>query len=565
VHIERHVFGSFRGYGTLARSPGLSSEDARFLEGSAYGFGQTDDRNYLKSLNSSPAFFTRPLRGGRRALTRVLEGERDDNGRPTLRMVTAVVAQAEWDDELRGDVGALLRQRKIWEWTPGTPLESVDLAIDSSKGQVARKSAERIVELISELERTLSDAAAAIVISENDFSSDEVCAVEMLMPKSVRPRFSSACRCLSTQIGVSLNCLATEASMQRLTYRHDPSAPSSPFGRFLWVNGLSTGMLPVSEAIGYRRFGTLDDRNAIGSAAPVLPPPLPPPSERKPMFWAALGIGLVGAILCGFALGVWYGRRSATPAKLVAVTQPATQPKPAIANQPPPPQHPAVPVTSPPALVYELGPAEGPPAPPIVISPPISPQPASPQRPPQAVFKESQTSERPEATSTPGSAKVTEGIAVQRSQTLPSTTQTTPQKSPEEVFADAKQQYHKMMISIKEQGHLDEDGNADRLKEISQFLARTHDVPENAEGWLNEVKDVIKHLNGVVELTVELHRMIDGYARAKPSDRPQLLTEIQAKQQALESAVEDAKRSLELKRFEYTPAAKAIKRAKALR
>jgi hypothetical protein len=64
MRIERHVFGSFSGYTTLAKSAGVSLDDCRQLESTAYSFGQSHDRGFIKSLAKTPAYFTRSMTGG---------------------------------------------------------------------------------------------------------------------------------------------------------------------------------------------------------------------------------------------------------------------------------------------------------------------------------------------------------------------------------------------------------------------------------------------------------------------------------------------------------------------
>jgi hypothetical protein len=319
--IERHVFGSYKGYATLAQSGGVSSDDAQALEGSAYGFGQSQDRKFLKSLRSQPAYFTRNLRGGRRALTRVLEGNLDDNGRPTLCMITAVISQRDWDTELAGDVSLLLSDPSIWQWDSGGEIEAIEKTFAVPDTALSRRGAGRVVELISQLERSMA-AGLPMVVSCQDYSEDEMRAVEMLVPPGVRGQFRSARRSLSSQLGVTLNCIATEAPEQKLTFRPGGDGTPTPFGEFIWQNGLAEGRIPVAEVITYHAFG----RGIRAAAAPVAAISAPPPassdveehrgnSMRIALILLAMAIMFLSGLITG--IFVWQSKH---PAVVVTAT-----------------------------------------------------------------------------------------------------------------------------------------------------------------------------------------------------------------------------------------------------
>jgi len=324
LRIERHVFGSFSGYGTLARSPGLSPDDCRFLEGSAYAFGQTDDRRYLKSLRASPAFFTRSMRGGRRALTRVIEGAPDDGGRPTLSMVTAVLSQRDWDGELCGDVGALLRQAPLWAWRPGDELPAIDLPAPALSTSIGRRSAAKVAQLVSQIENSLaSGAGSPVIVACDEFSAEEVAVVEMLVPPAARSRFTSAWRSLSAQFPATLNCLAPEAPAQTITYRLDASAPLTTYVQFLADQGLSRGQLPVAEVLTYQRFARSSRQHAPAPVPATVAPPPPPPVRRWPLKWVT---GSAAMAASTFALGFYLGTRTTSPPQALVTVAPTTAP-----------------------------------------------------------------------------------------------------------------------------------------------------------------------------------------------------------------------------------------------
>ena len=65
MKAERHLFGSFDGYQTLAASPGVS--DAEAAELSEFGFGQTSDQATLEGLSRRLCVLGRPTRVDRRS------------------------------------------------------------------------------------------------------------------------------------------------------------------------------------------------------------------------------------------------------------------------------------------------------------------------------------------------------------------------------------------------------------------------------------------------------------------------------------------------------------------
>lgn len=265
--IERHIFGSYKGYTTLARSPGVSIDDSRILESAAYSFGQTYDARFNKTLARTPAFFTRTLRGGRRALARVLEGAPDDNNRPTLRVVTVIVSQQDWDSQLFGDVQLLLEEESLWQWDGSAQPAAMEITFRPPSYLVPRKSVPRVLALLSEIERGHA-AHRGVVVSANEFSQQEIACLEILVPPLVRVEFTSAYRTLSPQLQATVNCLAAEAGSQdRVTFRFQPEHTHlSPYAEYLYNSGFASGSIPLERIMAYNRFGM---------------PPVHPPSEVK--------------------------------------------------------------------------------------------------------------------------------------------------------------------------------------------------------------------------------------------------------------------------------------------
>lgn len=316
VHIERHVFGSFKGYTTLARSAGISPADASRLEGGTYGFGQTNDFDYLSSLNTAAAYFTQALPGQRRGLTRVLQGNNDDNGRVTLQMMTAIISQVDWDNQLNGDIAPLLIDRTLWQWSGQPSIEALERHYSPSRLVLSQSSARKAAALISALEH---GAQTPLVVSEAEFTYDEVRLVEALIPPANRASFTTANRTLGAQLRVSINRLASAAPIQKINFHFDEGQPLSPYAQALWGAGLNRGTVPIPFIRQDRYFGrprpTAQDAQIYDLAsqsppdfpiaspqwgAPPAPPLLPPPRHSRRLLWLIittatvllLGVGL---------------------------------------------------------------------------------------------------------------------------------------------------------------------------------------------------------------------------------------------------------------------------------
>ena len=111
IQVDRHLFGSFDGYRTLATSPGVTPDESAEL--SEFGFGQTSDPSILNSLHERLCVLGRPLRSGRIAITRAFAGPPDDAGRPTLRLCSLVFSDLQFL-EVRQGLKSLLGDSKIW-------------------------------------------------------------------------------------------------------------------------------------------------------------------------------------------------------------------------------------------------------------------------------------------------------------------------------------------------------------------------------------------------------------------------------------------------------------------
>lgn len=315
MRVERHIFGSFSGYTTLARSAQVAAEDIRSLESGAFAFGQTNERSVLEGLARQASYFTRLLPSGNRGLTRVIEGELDDNGRWTLLLVTAIVSQADWDSQLTGDVLKLLDADELWRWDRRPELQPVDMRVSAPDRSLPGKTVSKALALISELESHFTSRRSVLVTSD-DFSAADLRAVEILMPPSARPRFTSAYRSFSPSLPVALNCVATESAGGRSSFRYQPNLPLSPYAEYLSASGLSGGTIPYDAIADYRSFGAVGRTSAPAAQTAAIPTAAVAKrratgSSSGAPYWLLAVVVVLGMLAVGAAyfLGGEMGRR----------------------------------------------------------------------------------------------------------------------------------------------------------------------------------------------------------------------------------------------------------------
>lgn len=547
MRIERHVFGSFKGYTTLAASPGVGPEECRLLEGAAYGFGQSDDKRYLRSLRSSPAYFTRALRG-RRGVTRVLQGAPDDNGRPTLLMVTCLVGQREWDAELCGDVGLLLREDALWSWTPGEQIAAIEQAFPPPLSSVSRRSAGRVAALVSEIERRWN-GGAGITVSAGEFSLDEMRAIEILIPPQARGQFTSAYRSLGAQLAVTVNALAAEAPAQKISFTAAAGAPATPskYATILLAAGLADGKLPIGEAMTYRGFGAGMPRHEPSPDPPIAPPPptaLGRQTRRLPIVAGSVVLASVGFGV-GFISGIQYGRRGATnsaarpsPSAAVATTQ-ALSPAVTASESAVQPATTTAPTTTQTggAAVASSGPATQ-----------------------FAGTTLAAASPTPAAAQPAAAAPSTTGTTTQRTlfnEPLPDPKQIAKQAAERKAEADkARQAMEQVAASIRAKKGLDVQENRERVRLIADAMSR--DV-SGVGNWTQQEIRLIQTLKDLIDRCDELRSELDKYSRLRTDEKKKHYPQLVQAEQKIEPALLESGKALGEKKPLVCPEATALR------
>lgn len=279
VQVSRHVFGADRGYRTLAASSDVTPEVRRELE--AFTFGQTHDAGYLDSLGRVPAYWSRPLASGRRAITRVLNGEPDDQGRSTLLFITGVVDAREWLAGLCGEEPIVFANEEFCAWQPGTDLARVTIRIENRPARLTTpQQREKILSVLGALEGHNDDPRASLVVAEKELGPDDINLLTLLLPGDSRATFSYAMRSLSDGLPVRLNCLADCASRGKSRRRIVRWRPGMTYENWRYTSALAyfwkPGESPPWEFVANcKSFGQLHLGVSAGQAKQVstLPPP----------------------------------------------------------------------------------------------------------------------------------------------------------------------------------------------------------------------------------------------------------------------------------------------------
>lgn len=303
--VARHVFGCRQGYRTLAASPDVTPQDVRELE--SFKFGQTDDPRYLQSLASEPAYWSRPLRSGKRAVTRVLAGEPDENGRATLLLVSAVVTTADWVEMLRADCGALLAVSDLWKWTGANLLQPVPIRVESAARPVAGGQVrERVLELLAAVENSGVESRNGIVTTETECPPESVPFFARMLPTDAKAAVSYAVRSLSDGMSVTVNCLAAGVASNRLRRlsvgdgkRFDPTkVPYTAALAHFWTAGAEPPWTFVENCGTFGQARNHDvTRKSPGPTPPIATPTplevLPVRKRRFPTLWHGLIVLLI--------------------------------------------------------------------------------------------------------------------------------------------------------------------------------------------------------------------------------------------------------------------------------
>jgi len=112
LYADTHIFGSHDGYGTRAKSAGVTPQEERDL--TEFGYSDTYTHSHLTSLATIPSAYGRRLQSGRFAVTRVFAGPMDIAGRTTLEFRSLILSATDYL-AVRKSLPALLKETKFWQ------------------------------------------------------------------------------------------------------------------------------------------------------------------------------------------------------------------------------------------------------------------------------------------------------------------------------------------------------------------------------------------------------------------------------------------------------------------
>ncbi len=199
LHIQRHIFGSYKGYRTLGCSEDLLEQERKKLE--IFSFGQTSSLEYLDSLKNNPAFLMRPISESKYGLTRVFKGPLDDHKRSTLLFMTAVISKKDWVEVLKCDFSLLLKCEKIWKWNKKENF-SIDIDIPSSEKATSAITRQKVLSLLYLIEQKWNDSNTCILTDEHQCDLKTMRFLNMVLPLSASYHFSFAHRALNDAVPV---------------------------------------------------------------------------------------------------------------------------------------------------------------------------------------------------------------------------------------------------------------------------------------------------------------------------------------------------------------------------
>jgi hypothetical protein len=408
IHADTHVFGSTRGYGTVASSRGVRDEEARELESFQFGEASTADR--IARLETHAVMTGRALRSGRFAISRMMPAGVDDAGRPTVEVVTLVVEARDYE-ACAGALPMLADDAAFWRGArasaaSGTRVPAIAPVADANDPRVFR---------LFDLWRAAVRAGAAGVVPETE--SDSV----LRLVASLDPVDRARCR---WGIGLlSISAPADLCSIASGTSTHGARDVLRPAQSGAWHCGNESEYAAFRVTSGLARLPSVADIEvngrelgvpewALGSA----PSAQPKRAEKRPqsLLPFAIGSAVMSTAVLAVALVMWVQRGVGEDNSLAlfggndekpAAESPAGSPDPLGGALPPasPPAAPLAPPTQEPA-----SPASPPTPPPESPAPPAEPptqEPAPPAQPPTL------TAQPPDSDGSQGSRNVQVSVA----------------------------------------------------------------------------------------------------------------------------------------------------------
>lgn len=265
IEISRHVYGSSKGYQTLAKSAEVTDAEVKELE--AISFGQTTDKSYLQSLEEKPAFICRKMSSsGRWGITRIFWGPQDDYGRVTLLFVTALISRLDWLNTINSDVNVILGMKEIWKWDNEQNIPEEYIEVSQKKLIPKPQTVKNALSLLSVVESSSKKNRATIVVREDVFGQEDVRWLNIILPQKERESFSCAVRALSDGLPFTLICMSEvgisgKTNNRTIFWERDDIDEGAPYARYLFKLWSNNANPPWDLIRSCKRFETEIDES----------------------------------------------------------------------------------------------------------------------------------------------------------------------------------------------------------------------------------------------------------------------------------------------------------------
>ncbi|MHC4757987.1 MAG: hypothetical protein ACYTE8_04980 [Planctomycetota bacterium] len=211
IRISRHIFGSIKGYKSLAKSEDLSHQEISELE--ILSFGQTNEETYLNSLQANPAYISRPLQSGRWAVTRVFQGERDVHNRTTLLFVSAIFKIEDWLYLIKCDIDKLLYCPILWKWESEEKLQSIEVSFKDTRQVSGIEIRDKVLSLLAVIEKYAHEENTTIITMADEFDVKVIRLLNMVLPITSKKELTIVARSLNDGMPIKLISMAQEGSL----------------------------------------------------------------------------------------------------------------------------------------------------------------------------------------------------------------------------------------------------------------------------------------------------------------------------------------------------------------
>jgi len=311
ITVARHIFGSRRGYSTLAASGDVTAEEIAQL--THFPFGQTNSASYLESLDENPAYFCRPLSTGRWAITRVLKGQADEYHRATLLFISAVVAGEDWLSVLQCDVGPLLGCRALWQWEGREDAGEIEVDFVPQKEKPSAEIRDKVLSLLSALESNEKEKRTTVVVGESDSNQEVFRWLNMVLPQNEKRTFQYAVRALGDGLGFPIMSVAAEGTLGKsgrriVRWETTGLAQGAFYSEYLARVWRAGGPAPWDFVRSCRNFSvTVAQAREIAAGAPKARAKIPSVASSVNWKWVAvpfLCLAILGVVIV-FVVPKW--------------------------------------------------------------------------------------------------------------------------------------------------------------------------------------------------------------------------------------------------------------------